>query len=122
MPKVGVVTAKAPAAATLRRYGMTADEWLTLLARQGGVCAICSKPSKYFVIDHEHPPIKVWRKMTKEQRRLMVRGILCSHCNHRCLGRFVTLEKARAVVRYLETYETWKATRVAKNHEETDGE
>jgi len=59
---------------------MSADEFVELLDAQGGVCAICKRPSnkeksgRAFHIDHD--------KTTK-----MVRGLLCYNCNYG-LGRF----------------------------------
>jgi hypothetical protein len=62
-------------------YGITQDLYDAILARQGGVCAICSTciPSshrKYFFVDHDHsccPGLKSCGKC--------VRGLLCSSCN-----------------------------------------
>lgn len=94
-----------PTASTLRRYGLTATEWLAMLKFQGGVCALCRKVPKSgrFVVDHHH--VKGWKGMTPELRKKFCRGILCAHCNHRLVGQFMTLEAARAVVLYLERYE-----------------
>jgi Autographiviridae endonuclease VII len=52
------------------RYGITTEEYETLLAEQGGVCAVCGNASagKRLAIDHNHD--------TKE-----VRGLLCRVCN-----------------------------------------
>ena len=61
----------------LRRYGISADEYQTLLANQNFVCPICEveisetleyKAKRPVVVDHNHE--------TGE-----VRGILCSGCN-----------------------------------------
>lgn len=55
-----------------RAYGIGADEFDALLARQGGVCAICqgapNGPGSRFHIDHCHASN-------------VVRGLLCSKCN-----------------------------------------
>lgn len=50
--------------------------------------------------DHKH--VKGWKAMPPEKRKLYVRGILCWFCNHSYLGRSMTLERARNVVKYLE--------------------
>lgn len=54
-----------------KRYGLTNEQRLALLAKQGGVCAICggSDPGpRDWHTDHDHATGAV-------------RGILCHHCN-----------------------------------------
>ena len=53
-----------------RRYGITATDFDSLLASQGGVCAICAEPpgERTFYVDHCHASGKV-------------RGVLCPRCN-----------------------------------------
>jgi Recombination endonuclease VII len=52
-----------------RRYGISREEYAALLARQGGVCAICGKPAeKTLCVDHCHSTGKI-------------RGLLCRKCN-----------------------------------------
>lgn len=70
------------------RYGITADEFDEMLARQEGVCAIClSRKARH--VDHDHSTG-------------LVRGILCFACNG-ALGQFdenlAWLERA---IQYLE--------------------
>jgi Autographiviridae endonuclease VII len=58
------------------RYGLSREDYDALLARQGGVCAICAKPpEKTLCVDHCHATGKV-------------RGLLCRQCNFGlgCLG------------------------------------
>ncbi len=50
-----------------RRYDLTQEEYQSLLTKQEGVCAICSKEAS-LVIDHCH-------------ERGVVRGLLCIACN-----------------------------------------
>jgi hypothetical protein len=60
------------------RYGITLNDFETILAQQGGRCAICkqtdikTKGRTRFDVDHDHKTKKV-------------RGILCTNCN-RVLG------------------------------------
>ena len=68
---------------SLRRYGITLDDYNALLKKQGGTCAICkTAPTlKKLFIDHDH----------KDGR---VRGLLCSRCNlllgyHECAKEMV---------------------------------
>lgn len=97
-----------PTVATLRKYGLTVEAWTTMLASQGGVCLVCRRvsPTGRSVIDHEH--VKGWKKLAPQHRRWFVRGILCSFCNSHCVGRFMTLDKARRIVEYLESHELRK--------------
>lgn len=58
----------------LRKYGLTRDEFDTMLKAQGGRCAICRtddqgrKGNTCWSIDHDHKTLKV-------------RGLLCHGCN-----------------------------------------
>ncbi len=94
-----------PKPETLKKYGLTAEEWLAILESQGGVCAVCSKVPKTgrFVVDHEH--VRGWKKKKPEVRKTYVRGLLCWFCNHSYVGRSITLQKARNVVKYLEGHD-----------------
>jgi hypothetical protein len=53
-----------------RRYGISSEEYETLLDAQDGVCAICKSPPKKnrLHVDHCH-------------ETGLVRGLLCAHCN-----------------------------------------
>lgn len=108
-----------PSAATLKKYGLSEGEWLAILARQFGACAICGKvpspPIKMaskrggvvwkgprLCIDHEH--CKGFKKLPPEKRKLRIRGLVCFWCNKCHLGRSINLMKAEAIVRYLEAH------------------
>jgi hypothetical protein len=55
-----------------RRYGITIEQYDTMVEKQGGLCAICGKPPngrwKRLAVDHCHKTGKV-------------RGLLCHACN-----------------------------------------
>lgn len=78
---------------TLRRYGLTIEEYERMLSDQGGLCATCLKPPngrwKRLHIDHDHATG-------------VVRGLLCESCNH-ALGKvgdnIETLERMVAYLR-----------------------
>lgn len=93
-----------PKPPTLRRYGLSLDEWRAMAERQGYVCFVCEKePSTgRLCIDHFH--VKGWKKMPPEERKKYVRGLLCWFCNHSYVGRGITVAKARRVVAYLEAF------------------
>lgn len=93
-----------PSRATLRRYGMSQDDWLDLLREQKSVCGVCRLPPKNgkMVVDHHH--VKGWKKMRPAQRKLFVRGLCCSFCNFYLLGRMMTANRADAVARYLRAH------------------
>jgi hypothetical protein len=53
------------------KYGITVDEYEMLLAKQGGVCALCHQActtGKRLAVDHDHITSRI-------------RGLLCFHCN-----------------------------------------
>jgi len=55
----------------LSKYGITPEEYDTLVERENGVCAICgSPPSESRALDVDHGPNKQF-----------VRGLLCNPCN-----------------------------------------
>ncbi len=110
-----------PTRSTLSKYGMTAAEWLAMCDECGNTCVVCGKPfeDRPLVIDHEHVKgfkarkkkkakkgghtIKV-RVMTAADRRKHVRGIIHHFCN-RFVRSWLTLDRARAIVKYLEAHE-----------------
>lgn len=56
-----------------RRYGITQQDYNTMLVAQSGACAICAKAcptGKRLAVDHDHLSGKV-------------RGLLCASCNAR---------------------------------------
>src|ERR1019366_1891118 len=66
-----------------RKFGVS-EEWFgSTLAAQGGGCKICKTKTPGgkggFHIDHEH--VEGWKEMPPDERRLYVRGLLCSNCN-----------------------------------------
>lgn len=78
------------------KYGMSVEEYASLLETQGFVCAICgtddgasAKGSKTFAVDHCH-------------KTGAVRGLLCNNCN-RCLGLLKDdISVLEAAIRYLK--------------------
>lgn len=77
---------------SLKRHGITADDYEAMLNQQGGVCAICKRvpQGKHgFHLDHDHETGRI-------------RGILCRCCNT-ALGHFQdNLAGLLAAVSYLK--------------------
>lgn len=90
--------------ATLKKYGLSWDDYHQLVLQQHGVCPICKLPMKeeQRVIDHQHH--KNWRRIKPENRKALVRGVLHRRCNWRFVGNLVTLEIACNVADYLLDY------------------
>lgn len=94
-----------PQVHTLKKYGLTVEDYLHILESQGNVCAVCGKPSgtgKYYV-DHFHA--QGYKKMKAEKKKLYVRGVLCYMCNRFYVAKGITVDKARGVLNYLERFE-----------------
>lgn len=93
--------------ATLKKYGLSKEDWIALAEGQGWKCAICGvEPSTgRLCVDHQHG-IKGWKKMKPEIKKTYVRGLLCWTCNRLIVGRGVTLKRLRSAVTYLENFET----------------
>lgn len=99
---------RTPSRQTLRRYGITVEEWQGILDQQGGACGVCGKvpESGTLHIDHEH--VKNWKKMEPSDRKRFVRGLCCFTCNAKWVGRGATPTKLRAAAEYLEAYDRRK--------------
>jgi hypothetical protein len=76
------VCKKKTSRATARRrhlkmtYGITPEEYDAILARQGGVCAICKGSRSYnLAVDHDHAIAAEF------SLRESIRGLLCKRCN-----------------------------------------
>jgi len=64
----------------LRRYGLTPEQFDTMLAAQGGRCAICrtgSPGGQGWHVDHNHSCCNTRKRSCGK----CTRGILCSRCN-----------------------------------------
>lgn len=72
-----------------KKYGLSRDEYLSMLTGQGFSCAVCgSRNSRSLVIDHDHSNGEV-------------RGILCDNCN-RGIGLLGdSIENLKSAARYL---------------------
>lgn len=112
----------APAPATLRCYGLTAPDWLGLLAAQGWRCPVCLKdgPHVRWNTDHEHVP--GWKGMPSEERRRHVRGVLCAYCNHRRVNSRMPADEALRIAGYLAAYEARRDETHGEDKERPQGQ
>jgi hypothetical protein len=94
-----------PTKSTLRKYGLTVEEWQSILDSQGGACGACGRvpPSRRLNIDHQH--VRGWKAMDPVIRATYVRGLLCYMCNSQRLARGATVENLRGAADYLERYQ-----------------
>jgi hypothetical protein len=81
-----------------RTYGITLEQYNELLERQGGKCPVCLRHESEFprklAVDHNH--------ITGE-----IRGLLCSYCNHRLVGRHRDAGLLRRIADYVEITTGW---------------
>jgi hypothetical protein len=98
-----VVEVKPPSAQTLRKYGLSVDDWIAIWDAQGRVCPICGKTSTRMAIDHEHFP--KFKKLPADVKRFFIRGILCWQDNYYRVGKGATILKLENAVKYLRNYE-----------------
>jgi hypothetical protein len=94
------MTLKEPSKSTLRKYGLSREQWHMIAQRQNWTCAMCSKlpPSNRLAIDHEHR--KGFKAMPASEKRKYVRGLLCSYDNRYRVCKN-TPTTAKAVLEYL---------------------
>ncbi len=77
-------------------YGLSRDQYHSILEEQGGSCFICRRtpesirPRRHLAVDHDHSTGRI-------------RGLLCYACNHRLLGYMIKddVQKAQRLVQYL---------------------
>lgn len=102
---------RTPSKATLRKYGLSLEEWETMAQAQSRVCYVCAQVPKSGIlhIDHEH--VRGWKKMSPTERKQFVRGCLCWRCNASFLRRGMTAERAERIASYLKAYELRKVTK-----------
>lgn len=86
----------------LKKYGITEGQYLDLLKKQKGVCAICKKPPKInLCVDHNHSTLEI-------------RGLLCSFCNRRVIGRHTSALLFQSAADYLSQGTGWFAPKKIK--------
>lgn len=82
----------------LKRYGLSFDQYASLLEDQNGGCALCGKTpeqnKKNLAVDHDH-------------KTMRIRGLLCSFCNHRVIGKHTNPELLRRMADYVEGGTDW---------------
>lgn len=81
-----------------RMYGITVEQYETLLTKQNNSCAICKRHESEFktrlAVDHNH-------------KTGAIRGLLCNYCNHRVIGRHTDGELLRRMADYIEQETGW---------------
>src|ERR1035437_5919459 len=101
---------KIPTKNTLKKYGLSLEEWNEIADRQNRVCAICGglpkSGSGILHIDHEH--VRMWKKLKPEIRKTFVRGLACYRCNSQYMRRGLNSKLAKTVYDYLLNYESNK--------------
>lgn len=124
---------KPPTDCTLRKYGLTAADWLAMAKLQRWTCPVCQQPfgDRKLVVDHEHVAgfkagkkrksrdkrgrsktgiVRV-RAMCPADRKPYVRGILHAWCNG-FVRRWLTLSRAASILAYLQAHEERKNCRL----------
>ena len=73
--------------ALLRAYGITVNEYETILEAQQGRCWICNRPpgKRSLNVDHRH--LRGENRRNPREKRSRVTGILCWNCN-RAIAKF----------------------------------
>jgi len=103
---------KLPTPQTLKKYGLSEQEWIKLYNKFGGRCHVClRKPinaTRALHVDHEH--VKGWKDMPPNERKKYIRGLSCYTCNRFRLTRGTNIKNAKNMYAYLKRYENSKVT------------
>ena len=103
---------KQPTDVTLKRHGLTPEQWREMLDSQGGQCALCPPghlpPSLILNIDHEH--VRGYWDMAPERKRKYHRGLVCYWHNKNFLARGASAELFDRAAAYLRAYDERKAS------------
>ena len=94
-----------PTLPTLKKYGLSGKDWYDILERQFGYCPVCDRAfseDRRPVVDHFHAT--GFKKMKPEYKRKCVRGLICTNCNQRLVGKLKT-SQAYKVWMYLREYD-----------------
>ncbi len=94
-----------PGPSTLRRYGLTADEWLALMKAQGWRCPVCLKSGAAVRWNTDHDHVPRWAARPPAERKRFVRGVLCAYCNFRRVNSRMPAVEAQRIADYLRRYE-----------------
>lgn len=98
------VTIQEPTPITLKKYGLSLNDWKELLARQGYCCPICKRVlEKKTNIDHFHA--QGWKRMKDEKKKLFIRGVTCWWCNKSHLAKGINIFKVDNLHTYLHDFE-----------------
>ncbi len=71
----------------LHRLGLTQPDWDWLVASQGGLCFLCSRPetrpgARCLSVDHDHACHSFSRSGQTWACKRCIRSLLCRNCNH----------------------------------------
>jgi phage FluMu protein Com len=81
----------------LRTYGISAEQYDLMFAKQGGLCAICHQPErtkkKKLSVDHNH-------------KTQIVRKLLCHHCNSLLGHAEDKIETLQSAIQYIKDWST----------------
>lgn len=80
---------------TLKRYGLTQDDWISLFVAQQYSCAVCKT---------EHPGCKQGWHTDHCHTSGKVRGILCQHCNTTLGHSKESTERLSALIEYINKH------------------
>lgn len=86
-----------------KKYGITFVEWHKLYYNQSATCAICKilPKNKILCVDHIH--IRGFKKMSPEEKRKYIRGLVCFCCNT-AFGRIERRKNPRQLLENINKY------------------
>lgn len=92
----------------LRTYGITTEIYDKMSEEQNHVCWICKNEPKKTRLNVDHRHVKNYKNLSKEEKSLEVRGLLCFRCNTALGGLEKSKESRKILIGIIAYFKVFK--------------